>query len=459
MTDTLGPGLLGRTPPTAGKEAHLLGIYSQRGGRLYMQRIKVPQGRIRPEQLRALAGLVQRYTPDYPLHLTTRQDVELHGVAAEDLGAIQSGIHDAGLTSVATGGDSVRNVTVCPGNGVHAGTWDVAHVATSIERFVESLPWIRNLPRKFKVSLSGCPNACARPWINDLGLAANRDGTMQAVIAGSLGRKPGTGLLLYEALRPGEILPLVSATLRLFYAEGDRQRRGQARLRHLRHRLGDEEFRRRIENLVQRENRGSFAPAPTLRRVQREIPLRARLSLPLGDIAAHAAVELADAVQAAGAELRLGLQHDLFVYGHAPVGLSPRLQALVHRPRVVACPGTTWCSRGIADSRAAAARILDALPDHCDVNIAIAGCPNNCPQAAVADVGLIGCMRKTAAGGRQECFRLLVGGGNGQSPVLAEERDRAVPVDEVQEAVAQAIRELPPDRQPAQCVPQAVEAP
>jgi sulfite reductase beta subunit-like hemoprotein len=131
---------------------------------------------------------------------------------------------------------------------------------------------------------------------------------------------------------------------------------------------------------------------------------------------------------------------------------------LVDRPRIVACPGTTWCSRGIADSRVAAARILDALPDHCDLSVAIAGCPNNCPQAAVADVGLIGCIRKTG-GQRRECFRLVVGGGNGETPVLAEERDRAVPADEVHEAVAQAIAELDRRGQTTASVSQAIEVP
>ena len=432
MSRTLAPRFPAEALPEDPTQARLLGIYPQRGGERYMQRVKVALGAIRPEALGALAALARRYTPDYPLHLTTRQDVELHGVLPDDLPAIQRGVHQAGLTSVASCGDSLRNVVLCPGNGFEAGTWDVADVATSIRRFAESLPWIRDLPRKLKVSVSGCKKACARPWINDLGLVANADGTMRAVIAGSLGARPDLGLLLYEALPPGEILPLVSAALRLFFAEGDRRRRGRARLRHVRQRLGDARFRDRIESLLQEERRSLSVPDPTLQRVKQEVPLRARLSLPLGDIAPDAAIELADGVEAAGAQLRLGLQHDLFVYGHAPVRLSPGLQTLVDRPRIVACPGTTWCARGIADSRAAAARILGALPDYCDVNVAIAGCPNNCPQAAVADVGLIGCIRKTA-GQRRECFRLFVGGGNGQSPVLAEERDRAVPADEIDE--------------------------
>lgn len=444
--------------PENPREARLLGLYVQRGGERYMQRVKFPYGRIEPEQLWALAVLARRHSPDYPLHVTTRQDVEFHGLRAESIAAVQRGLFEAGLTTVATCGDSLRNIAMCPGNGFHAGTWDMMPVAEAIQPFAESLPWIRSLPRKFKISLSGCPEGCARPWINDLGLVANPEGTLRAVIAGSLGARPGAAMLLREALEPREILPLVAAALRLFYEEGERERRGQARLRHLRERLGDEEFRDRIEALAKVEQRRQPLPVPSLRRVEREIPLRARLSLPLGDVTPERAIELALAVKEAGAALRLGLQHDLFVYGESPVRLSAELQALTNRPTVVACPGSTWCSRGIADSRAAARRILDVLPGGSDLSIAVAGCPNNCPQAAVADVGLIGCIRHVG-GERRECFRLVVGGGNGQTPVLARLQDAAVPADEVPAAVLQALETCRATAAPTPVDRQLAEAP
>jgi sulfite reductase beta subunit-like hemoprotein len=440
MTDLREPRFPCQALPEDPREARLLGIYPQRGGERYMQRVKVRQGRIAPGQLRALALLAERHTPDYPLHVTTRQDLELHGVRAESVPAVQRDIAAAGLTTVATCGDSLRNIAMCPGNGFHAGTWDMLPVAAAIERFADSLPWIRSLPRKFKISLSGCRKGCARPWINDLGLVANPDGTLRAVLAGSLGARPGAGMLLTETLEPKEILPLVGAALRLFYAEGERERRTRARLRHLRERLGDAEFWDRIHALARREAESQPWPPPRLERVGQETPLQARLSLPLGDVAPQPAVELADAAEEAKAELRLGLEHDLFVYGHAPVRWSPALEALRNRPTVVACPGSTWCARGIADSRAAARRILRILPDHCGLSIAVAGCPNNCPQSAVADVGLIGCVKRNGST-RQECFRVLVGGGKGHSPVLGRVRDAAVPADHVGEAVAELIHE------------------
>ena len=429
--------------------ARLLGIYPQRGGERLMQRVKVPEGRIRPSQLHALAALAELYSPNYPLHVTTRQDVELHGLLPGDVPAVQRGIAEAGLTSVAACGDSVRNVTVCPGSGFHAGSWNVLEVAEAIRGFVGSLSWVCELPRKFKISLSGCPRACARPWINDLGLVANADGMFSAILAGSLGPSPATGRLLYEALHPGEVLPLLSAALKLFHAEGERQRRGRARLRHLRQRLGDEEFRKRLDALLRREARELSVPVPRPPRVESDVPVQARLSLPLGDIAPQAAMELAGLVEASGTELRLGLQHDLYLFGGAPLSLGPSLGAMVDRPRLVACPGSTWCTRAVADSRAAARRILAALPDGGGLTVSVAGCPNNCPQAAVADIGLIGRARRTGDDG-VECFRVLVGGGNGRTPELAREVYPAVPADRLQEIVVQLLGELSQGKQPGQ---------
>lgn len=429
--------------------ARLLGIYPQRGGELLMQRVKVAEGEIRPRQLRGLGVLAERYTPGYPLHVTTRQDVELHGLSAADVPAVQRGIVEAGLTTVGSCGDSVRNVTVCAGSGFHAGTWNVLGVAASIRSFMESLPWVRSLPRKFKISLSGCPRSCARPWINDLGLVANEEGTFSAILAGSLGRSPVTGRLLYEALQPGEILPLVSAVLKLFHAEGGRRRRGQARLRHLRERLGDEEFCKRISGLFEREKGELSVPEPSVPRVESEVPLRARLSLPLGDIAPEAAIALSYLVEASGAELRVGLQHDLFLFGGAPLPLGPWLRSMIDRPSLVACPGSTWCARAVADSRAAARRILGALPDDCRLSISVAGCPNNCPHAAVADVGLIGRVKRIGDQ-RVECFRVLVGGGHGQTPDLAREVHPAVPADKLHETVVELTRELSDAREASQ---------
>lgn len=417
------------------RKVRLLGIYSQRQEGLVLQRIKIPGGKIRLDQWRCLAMLARQYTREYPLHITTRQDVELHGIRPEDLPAIQAEIAERGMTCVGAAGDSVRNLVVCPEDGLRQGTWEVDGLAKAIQTHVESLGWGADLPRKFKISLSGCPWACTRPWIQDLGLVANPDGTFRAMVAGSLGANPGTGLLLFESLKLEEVLPLVHALLKLFHEEGDRAHRYRARLRHVRERLGDTAFIQRIHVILQAELEAWHDPVPPMYQVENDTPLQCRLSLPLGDITAENALRLADSLEKAETELRIGLEHDLLLFGDVLPELNAELADFQEGVSVLACPGSTWCTRGIVDSRDAARRIRRRLPDNDSVAVAIGGCLNNCSQAAVAPIGLLGCVKKVG-GKRVEGFRVLVGGGGGYTPALGRQLHPFVASEEIDEAVA-----------------------
>jgi sulfite reductase beta subunit-like hemoprotein len=406
-----------------------------------MQRVKAPAGRLTLEQWRGLAHLAARYTPDYPLHATTRQNIELHGVLEKDLPVLQHEIAALNLTGAAACGDAVRNITVCPRNGCCSGTWNINGVVCAIRSVVETLPWRTSLPRKFKISVSGCRDSCGRPWLNDVGLVANEDGTFRVILAGSLGAKPGLGVLAYESLPIDEVLPLIVAALRLFHAEGERTNRSRARLRHLREQLGNEVFLARIEELLQIEKRESSWPAPTFRRVEKELPLVDRLVLPLGDISPELVLELMDAVEAVGAEVRLGMEHDLLILGGAKPVLSPKLAVLSGGNVVVACPGATWCTKGFVDCRAVAGRISAALPHSCGLVVGSTGCPNNCSQAATMDIGLVGRMLRRNGHEHVQGFRVFAGGGKGVIPTLAQELHPGLPAETVHEAVSWIIEE------------------
>ena len=119
--------------------------------------------------------------------------------------------------------------------------------------------------------------------------------------------------------------------------------------------------------------------------------------------------------------------HDLLIFAETKPALSPRLAALSGANRVVACPGATWCTRGLVDSRAAACRIRRALPGGCELLVGVTGCPNNCSQAATADIGLIGRLLRRNGQEHVEGFRLFAGGGKGETPALAEELHPGLP--------------------------------
>jgi sulfite reductase beta subunit-like hemoprotein len=402
-----------------------------------MQRVKTPGGCVTAEQLRGLAHIARQYTPEYPLHLTRRQAIELHGVRPDELPAVQAGIHVLGLTSVGACGDALRNITLPPENGFLANSWDVGELALRIQEHAQSLDFIHDLPRKFKISISGSISSTNRPWVNDLGINTNDDGTLRVVAAGSLGARPQPGILLYESLEFHKILSLIVAVLRLFHLEGDRENRRKARLRHIRERLGDRSFSQRVDVLLNEETAKQaedvYLSLPALKRVTGETPLQKRLAPPLGDLMPEEALALADAAANGSAAIRLGLNHDLFLYGNHEIDLPAMLQSMVSKNILVACPGTTWCSRGIADSRRLANRISEAGIAK-SLSVAISGCPNNCAHSAVADIGLIG--RKRRVGGRPiECFRFLAGGGNGQDDRLAQEFHRGMSPKEVLQGI------------------------
>ena len=429
--------------PEDPEERNLLGIYDQRQEGLHMQRIKVHRGQLSPAQFKALAELAREHTPDYPLHVTTRQDIQLHGVKPGAVPSVQAAIKDAGLTTVGACGDSLRNVTTCPENGLQGGLPDVSQMADAMRQAGESLPFIRNMPRKFKMSVSCCTDFCAKPWINDLGLVARNDGTFRAIGAGSLGRRPATGIELYESIEPSEVVPLTVAALKFFNAEGNREKRYSARWRHVRERMGNHSFRERLDEEFKRELREGDWPAPDVPAVSNGLPLQAHLRLPLGDLEADTALELARSAQEAGGTIRLGFEHDVFVFAEEELHLGSNLRSLEGGPRIVACPGTTWCSRGLADSRRVERELREDWPEGLDLSLGFSGCPNNCAHAGVADIGVTGRI-KELDGARTRCFRLWAGGGKGKTAELGRQLHAVVPQDEIVGAIVRVAQKYAP---------------
>jgi len=426
-------------PAEPGRQ-RLLGVYGMRRDSLLMQRVKIHAGRMNPAQLGAAAEIARKCTPDYPLHFTTRQDIEFHGVKPVDIPAVQQALARVELTTVGACGDAVRNVTTCPGNGLCKGSCDVHGAAAAIRRCAESLPFTLSMPRKFKISLSGCAAACARPWINDLGLIAQDDGTWRAIVAGSLGSRPATGIEWPEPITPDRTVHFVAAALRLFNELGDRENRGRARFRHVRERLGDDSFCLLLAEQFRKEVASADWPDAPPGPKGDGSRVSVRLQLPLGDLEPEAALELADAADEADASIAVALEHGLILYSDRQVRLGQKLLQLAGRKAsIVCCPGSTWCLRGIVSSRDAGDVIREALPADCDLNVAVSGCPNNCSHAAVADIGLVGRLKKmpvTEGGEKQPrpCYRFLAGGDKGAGPELALELHPAVPAERVGDA-------------------------
>ncbi len=422
--------------------ARLLGLYPQRQEGLWMQRLKVLGGRLTPEQWDALAAVAGELTPGTPLHLTTRQDIELHNLSPERVAPAQARLAEAGLTGLGACGDTLRNVTVCPCSGLIDGAVDLEPMARIIRETLEGLDCVFSLPRKFKIDLSCGSGRCGRPWINDLGLiATRRDGRVgfRVIGAGSLGAKPGTGMPLLGWIAPADVPALVVAAVGLFNVEGDRENRRRARLRHVRERLGDEAFAALLTQRFE-EARAEAPPAEI------DLPAspggfndRVELTFIDGDVTSDIAGTLATMARRRDVRVRIAAGHRVIVFGRIPSVRSavqdlPALRAAAEsQPTVIACPGTHWCAGAIIDTRSIAGRLREVLPP--GATACISGCPNGCAHSTVAPIGLTG-RRVSQGDGKVDAYDLYAGGEMGLSPKLAECVGQRLLADEVVAAIS-----------------------
>src|SRR5690606_16198081 len=219
-----------------------------------MQRIKVPYGGLTIDQMEVLAELADEYS-DGILHVTTRQDFQLHYVHIEDTPDLMRRLAAGGLTTLEACGNSVRNVTACPLAGVcRDQTFDVTPYSQATMKFLLGHDDTRYFGRKFKIAFSGCEDhACALVNMHDLGFLARVkevDGELKrgfaVFVGGGLGAVPHKAELLSDFVPEEEILPLSQAIARVFARLGEKRNRNRARIKFLVAQLGIEEFRRLV---------------------------------------------------------------------------------------------------------------------------------------------------------------------------------------------------------------------
>src|SRR5216683_3295744 len=219
-----------------------------------MQRIKIPFGRVTADQLDVLAELAEEYS-DRILHVTTRQDFQLHFIHIDDTPDLMRRLAACGITTREACGNVVRNVTGCPLAGVcHDEGFDITPYAHALAYFLLGHKDTQDFGRKFKTAFSGCAqHACGLTTMHDLGLIAStrlehgelRRG-FQFYVGGGLGAVPHQAQLLEAFVPAEELLPLAQAVCRVFARLGEKKNRARARLKFLIAKLGIEEFRRLV---------------------------------------------------------------------------------------------------------------------------------------------------------------------------------------------------------------------
>lgn len=440
------------------------GIYGQRQNGMHMVRIKIPGGVLSTQGLRAIGEALDCYSENPFASITTRQDVQLHFVPIKNAAKVMELLATAGLTTREACGNTVRNITACPLAGVcpseHVDVRPLVNQAAS--RFLRH-PLTQHLPRKFKMSFSGCESDCAQGSFHDLAVVAvNSNGRhgFKILAGGGLGHKARTAVEIEPFVTEANLLPSIEAVLAVHHRYSDRRKRAKSRIKFLVERFGTDGF---IEKYHEEKKRTAqvYAKTPGTpirwftsngklidaepgapRRVvvQRQADKRSvPIAVPLGDITAKQLNGLADLMDRTGlSEIRTTQDQNLLLVNVDPTAVEEitaeltRLQLALPREgdNVAACPGTWTCRLGITSARAMAEQLTDKTDG---LRIRVSGCHNGCAQPHVADIGLHG-EGKRIHGKLVPHYRLHLGGsglGGGSFALKGPE----IPVVRVQEAV------------------------
>ena len=440
--------------------------------RHFMQRIRIPNGILTAPQLRAIAGLADRYARGVA-DITVRQNIQLHWVEVESLPAIIRTLDAVGITTLGTCGDVTRNITGCPLAGADADEIaDTSSLVESATAMLNGAAEFYNLPRKYKVTITGCRVWCSYPEINDVGLTALRhprtgETGFSLRVGGGLSTEPHLGPRLNVFVPWERALAVLKAVTEIF-RDSDvlRQHREKARLKFLflQHGWTAARFRAEIERRL-----GASLP-PAVPETPPEDVYRdhvgvhpqkqpglfsAGVSIARGRITPaemRAAAALAER-HGSGA-LRTTHMQNLVVLDVPRASLPGvrreaeaaglALEASPFRRGTVACTGSEFCKIALTETKGFAARLVEELEARLPgfdqhLKLHVTGCPNSCGQHWIADIGLEGKKIRGPAG-FEDAYYFCVGGGLGARATVARPIGFRVPAREAAGAIERLLQ-------------------
>lgn len=439
------------------------GIYGQRQPGVQMVRIKLPYGKVSSTQLLRISDVSDEYSRGR-LHITTRQDIQIHYVDIDRTPELWSELERDKVTIREACGNTVRNVTASETAGIDVDEpFDVSPYAHAVFEYFLRNPVGQEMGRKFKVTFSSSDKDTALSYMHDIGFIAKmEDGVrgFKVLIGGGLGSQPRHADKLYDFLPTDKIIPLMETIMRVFDRYGERKSRSKARMKYLLKDLGLDGFKELLKevesalaNPVHPIDHESY---PKTEVAQVEVPqvelrdpeafeawkatnlvpqkqegyVAIGIKVLLGDFYTGEARKLARLVQdyAAG-EFRMTLRQNILI-PFVKVELLPFFYQELEKlgfvelgynkaVDITACPGTDTCNLGIASSTGIAdelERLIKAeYPNfykNPDVAIKISGCMNACGQHNMAHIGFQGMSIRTKDKLVAPALQVLLGGGN-----------------------------------------------
>jgi sulfite reductase (ferredoxin) len=463
------------------------GLYTQGDGegvrgdavRYFMMRVRTPNGALTASMGRTIAELSDRYARG-SLDITNRQNFQLHWLRIEDIPTVWDALGAVGWTTMGACGDDTRTVTGCPLAGVDADEMiDASPVAIAVDRHLNGHDAYANLPRKFKISITGCAHWCSYPEINDIGLTAVRRGDeigYSLRVGGGLSTRPHVAERLDAFVRADQVTGVVEAIAGLFRDSDElRHHRAKARMKFLflTHGWTAATFLAEVE----RRFGERLAPA-----VEEHVPVDsyrdhvgvhaqkqpglvyAGFAVPAGRISPDGLRRIADLAEKHGnGTLRTTIMQNIVVLNiperrigafrreaaALPDGIT--LDASPFRRGVVSCTGSQYCKLAIVETKAFSRDIVSELeqrmPGFSDqVKVHVTGCPNACGQHWIADVGLQG-VQIELDGTSVDGFDFFLGGAVGRAPRLARRIGVRLSAVETPDALERMFRIFLRDRE------------
>lgn len=441
------------------------GVYGQRQKGVQMIRIKLPMGRFTAQQLRRMAAVSEQYASSN-LHITTRQDIQLHYVHLDHTPALWAELEQDAITLREACGNTVRNVTASIKAGIDPKeAFDPTPYAEAFFEYFLRHPVCQDMGRKFKVAFSSSEADEALTFVHDLGFIPkikNGKKGFQVMLGGGIGAQPVAAKKTDDFLPVEQLIPFSEAVLRIFDREGERHKRNKARLKFLLKEVGYDTFLNWVKEekkvLFHQEYPIEVKPRSLKKPTYKPQPLSTLppefnqwkasntfpqkqagfvavgVPVPQGDIPSKKAYAIANLLEQFTADDNRFTPGQSLLLRDVPVAFLPALYLELktldlarigfHRLNdIVACPGTDTCNLGIANSMGLARALQGVLENEFakflqkhDLNIKISGCMNACGQHSIAPIGFQGMTLKQGTKIAPATQVLLGGGtlGNGQ---------------------------------------------
>ena len=440
-----------------------MGIYGQRQEGVNMVRIKLPGGRLNSKQLIVIADMLEKYARHDVVHITTRQDIQMHYVPLENTPDVLRHLATAGLTTREACGNTIRNVTACSLSGVcprqHV---DInKHLDGAVQHFLRN-PLTQQMPRKFKISFSACESDCAQGMMHDMGIIAVRNNEkygFKVLAGGGLGHKPHEAIVVEEFIEEKDLLLVMEAIVSLHNRYSDRVKRAKARIKFLVDKFGQEGFIEKYKEELERtkealatqeypkgewnagiegEVPGIGAPRKLFEQKQSGLYVFP-ISVPMGNLNAIHLRGLAEILNTLELnEIRTTQDQNMILTNIEKSKidtLRSELNALgLNEPEagddVVACPGTSTCRLGITSSTVLGPKLSGGKHD---LKIRVSGCHNGCAQPETGDIGIYG-EGKRMHGKLVPHYQMYLGG-NGMAQGALAIKGPSVPAARIEDAI------------------------